>query len=82
MKTLHSWLAAGTLAALTTTAVAEPENYIKYRQAVMKAVGGHMGASTQIVRGKVAEMDTLALHARALADLNADLLRLFPDGSD
>jgi cytochrome c556 len=59
-----------------------PENYIKYRQAVMSAIGGHMSASSQIVRGRVAPDGALAMHADALARLNADLAPLFPEGSD
>jgi cytochrome c556 len=65
-----------------TALASDPESYIKYRQAVMKAIGGHMGASGQIVRGKVDESAALAMHADALASLNADLARLFPEGSD
>jgi cytochrome c556 len=71
------------LVALSAVAQAEsPENYIDYRKAVMKAIGGHMGASTQIMRGRVSPEGALAIHADALAALNADLGRLFPDGSD
>lgn len=60
----------------------EPEDYIKYRQAMMKAIGGHMGASTQIVRGKVSPAGHLAMHADALAELTQQLTQLFPEGSD
>lgn len=78
-----TWIYAVVLAALTASANAEePENYIKYRQAMMKAIGGHMGASTQIVRGKVSPEGDLAMHAKTLAELSAKLTRLFPEGSD
>ena len=60
----------------------EPEDHIKYRQAMMKAIGGHMGASTQIVRGKVSPEGHLAMHADALAALTRQLTQLFPEGSD
>jgi len=74
---------AAALLALTGAAQAEePEHYIKYRQAVMKAIGGHSGAASQIVRGKVSPEGALALHANALAALSADLTGLFPEGSD
>jgi cytochrome c556 len=66
----------------TAARAEEPENYIKYRQAMMSAIGGHMGASTQILRGKVAPEGDLDMHARALAELSAQLTRLFPEGSD
>lgn len=59
-----------------------PEDYIKYRQAMMKAIGGHTGAASQIVRGKVAPEGDLLMHAKALAELNANITRLFPEGSD
>lgn len=76
-------IAATTLAMLAAPTFAdEAENMIKYRQAIMKAIGGHSGASSQIVRGKVDAWDDLATHANALAALNADLVRLFPEGSD
>jgi cytochrome c556 len=70
------------IAVFSSANAAEPENYIKYRQLVMKAIGGHMGASTQIVRGKVSPEGDLAMHATALAQLTSNLTRLFPEGSD
>ena len=77
-----SVLSLGVLAASSVQA-AEPENYIKYRQAIMKAMAGHSGSSGQILRGLVdAQPGELAFHADALARLNADLVRLFPEGSD
>ena len=81
MKTLT--LATIALLAISQFASAEsPENYIKYRQAMMKAIGGHMGASSQILRGKVSPEGHLAMHADALAALSANLTALFPEGSD
>ncbi|MCB1801534.1 MAG: cytochrome c [Gammaproteobacteria bacterium] len=81
MKTL-SLTGLLTLTLFAGSAAADPENYIKYRQAMMKAIGGHMGASTDIVRGKVDPEGDLKMHATALAALNANLARLFPEGSD
>ena len=76
-------VAAALLGVVPAAALAESaENYIKYRQGVMKAIGGHMGASTQIVRGRVSPEGHLSMHAQALADLNKDLTSLFPEGSD
>ena len=76
-------LITSTMLALSANALAsQPENYIKYRQAMMKAIGGHMGAASQIVRGKVAPEGDLLMHALALAELNRNLTRLFPEGSD
>ena len=73
------------IALLTASQVSgaeEPENYIKYRQLMMKAIGGHMGASSQILRGKVSPQGHLAMHADALAALTTDITALFPEGSD
>ena len=59
----------------------ESEDQIKYRQAVMEAIGGHTSAASLIARGLI-ERDELALHARALQTLTADIPALFPEGSD
>ena len=55
---------------------------IKFRQGVMKAQGGHMGAMAQIVRGKVNFPDQLLVHAKALNSIAHDIDTLFPEGSD
>ena len=47
-------LAAMLLAPLTVLGD-ESEDIIKYRQAVMKAIGGHMSATSLIVRGKITD---------------------------
>ena len=60
----------------------EPENWIKYRQGSMKALGGHMAASAQLVRGRVEGEGLLAMHADSLARLSSDLPTMFPEGSD
>jgi cytochrome c556 len=67
--------------ALPSTA-AEPEDMIKYRQAVMKSQGGHMGAAAQILKGKVDFGSDLEYHAAALAASSAGLTKLFPKDSD
>ncbi|MCU0935281.1 MAG: cytochrome c [Gammaproteobacteria bacterium] len=63
-------------------AAADAEDVIKYRQASMKALGGHATAMAQIVRGKVAFPARLEGHAQAAAALTRDLPALFPAGSD
>jgi cytochrome c556 len=77
-----SVIAALLIAASPAALAEEPEDYIKYRQAVMKAIGGHNGAASQIVRGKVSPEGALGMHANALAALSKDLTGLFPEGSD
>lgn len=73
---------AAALIAATAAQAEEPENYIKYRQAMMTAISGHTGAAGQIVRGKLSPEGALAMHADALATLSADISSLFPEGSD
>lgn len=63
-------------------AAADAEDVIKYRQASMKALGGHATAMAQIVRGKVPFSARLEGHAQAAAALTRDLPALFPEGSD
>ena len=71
------------LVAAAPAALAEnPGDFIKYRQAMMKAIGGHTGATSQIVRGKVNPEGALQMHANALAELSKDLTSLVPEGSD
>ncbi|MDH3513598.1 MAG: cytochrome c, partial [Gammaproteobacteria bacterium] len=61
---------------------AEPEDIIKYRKNMMKAVGGHTSAAGAIVQGKVDYKAHLADHARALQALTRDIPGLFPKDSD
>ncbi|HSD95581.1 MAG TPA: cytochrome c [Sulfuricaulis sp.] len=61
---------------------AEPEDIIKYRQNMMKAIGGHTGAAGAIIQGKVDYKNQLADHARALQTLTSDIPALFPKDSD
>ena len=64
------------------TAESDPENVIKYRQGSMSALGGHMSASAQIVRGKVNYGDHLLFHAEAIEAISRRVSELFPEGSD
>jgi cytochrome c556 len=69
---------------LTVTAVysAEPGDIIKYRQNVMKAIGGHTGASASIIQGKVDYKSSLMDHALGIQAMTKDIPSLFPKGSD
>ena len=69
------------LGALLALGVAASEGDVDYRQNAMKAVGGHMGAIADIMRGKVAHVSHLQTHANALADLAEIAPALFPEGS-
>jgi cytochrome c556 len=80
---------AGVLAALLITlsfsgpagAETTAENSIKYREAVMETMAGHIGAFSLIAFGMVEHQEFLQSHADALADGGAQLKLLFPEGS-
>ncbi len=73
------WLAASAPQAL---AVDEPENVIKYRQSVMKAIGGHTGAIAGVVKGEVSYSGDVAAHARGIREMSGLISKLFPKGTD
>ena len=58
------------------------EGAVDYRQNTMAAVGGHMHAAVDILRGKVSHSGHMALHAGALSDLAGIAGTLFPEGSE
>jgi cytochrome c556 len=70
------------LAFTAQVAGADAEEMIKYRQAAMKSLGGHMGAMAQIVRGKVPFSAHMGGHAAAVAAVSREITPLFPEGSD
>lgn len=81
-----AWIAvaaAGLLATVGAAAFAadEPANVIKYRQAFMRANGGHITMIAAVVKGEVSWNDELAGHAHALHEQSKHLLRLFPEDS-
>ena len=56
-------------AATALSVSADDKDFIKYRQSVMKAVGGHMGGAVAIVKGEVPYEDDLVAHATGLNDM-------------
>ena len=72
----------GTVGWESAATAAEPEDVIKYRQSVMKSVGGHMGALAQIIRGKVDYPDDSQYHIQSIARSMKTVLSLFPADSD
>ena len=82
------WLGASTaLVAVVAlgiggTTLANDEGAMKYRQSVMKSIGGHMGAMTGIVKGEVDFKEDLKGHAHALAELSKIAGKVFPKGSN
>lgn len=66
---------------ITGSAYADAEAEIKYRQSVMKSVGGHMASMAAILKGKT-HFDDLKVHASAMATLSTIVPTVFPEGSD
>lgn len=56
--------------AVPVAEAADDEGFIKYRQSVMKSVGGHMGAIVGIIKGEVPYTDQLVGHAEGLNGLS------------
>ncbi len=83
MKHLISILAAAILFGLASPAQAvnEPENVIKYRQSVMKAIGGHTGAIVGVVKGEVGYVGHIVAHAQGINAMSKLLPELFPEGT-
>jgi len=69
--------------ALTGTAAGEttPEDAVKYRQAVMESMKGHIAALSLLAFGRVEDAGYMQSHATALATLGKELRVLFPAGS-
>lgn len=57
-------------------------NAIKYRQSVMKAVGGHMTGMAAVIKGEVPHKGDLKGHAAGMAALAQMAGHVFPAGSD
>ena len=59
----------GTAGNTAAFAAEDDEGAIKYRQSVMKSVGGHTGAIYQIVKNSNPNKSHLEAHARSLSEL-------------
>jgi cytochrome c556 len=74
--------AAILLCLLSATATgATPEDAIKYRQAVMTSMSGHVAAISLIFSGKVEHQQYLLSHAEALAATADQVSKVFPADS-
>ncbi|MEQ1508053.1 MAG: cytochrome c [Myxococcota bacterium] len=69
------------LAPAALSAPPTPAASVKYRHAVMEALGGHMAATAMIVKGESDRSQDLVMHATALHDLSTSIASLFPDGT-
>jgi len=73
---------AAVLALTAAVVQADEEGTIKYRQGVMKAQGGYMGAMAMVVQGRADFAANMADHAKGLHTLSKTVASLFPPGSD
>lgn len=67
LKSVSVVIVAG-LAGLGAAQATEPDEAIKYRQALMEVIGGHTGAFFAILQGKVDQPDALVYHAQGIAN--------------
>jgi cytochrome c556 len=71
--------------AAAATGLAAPasadEAMIKYRQAVMQAIGGHTSGLAAVVKGEVPFADNLAIHTKGIGDLAPIAAKVFPKDS-
>jgi len=83
MLGLSRSLASAALAAvvLAAGAATADEGMIKYRQSVMKANAGHLGAVVAIIKGEVPFTDDLKGHTQAIAELAVIAGKVFPENS-
>lgn len=74
------YLIAVVIAVLVTPVFADGAAEYKYREGVMKAIGGHMSSISAIMRGQT-HADNLTVHAQSLAALSKIVPTVFPEGS-
>jgi len=79
MRGLYFVLAAAVFAG---SAFAAEDSAVKYRQSVMKALAGHMGATASIIKGEAGASHHLVAHAAAISSLARMAKDVFPKGSD
>jgi len=78
---LGATLAVAGLVAPSAVADDDPAALIAYRQTIMKAIGGHMGAIAMAAKGEVTFLDEVSGHAHAINEMSKNLARYFPPGS-
>lgn len=79
-KPILAIAAAVVITASATTAFAG-EDDIKYRQAIFKAVGGHMTAIATILKTDAGDMKDISTHADGMLALAKIAPSIFPEGS-
>ena len=83
MRRILCALAAGLAMGMAGQGIAadSPEAAVKYRQSVMKAIGGHMGSIAAVVKGEVSHGPHVANHARGIKDMSLIVPDIFPPNS-
>ncbi len=76
-------IALAVLVGASATAQAQDtaENAIKYRQTIMKTLGGHLGAIAAIAKGEVSVSDHAARHAAAIASITEMMPDIFAENT-
>ena len=64
-----------------STSLADSKGIIKYRQNVMKATGGHMGAIVSILKNRLPLPSHIVDHVRSIQQNSKMTLAMFPKGS-
>jgi cytochrome c556 len=69
---------------LSAPVAAEPsaKDAYEYRESIMTALKGHVGAMSRQVRGLAGDPYYVANHAKAIANLGTELHTIFPEGSN
>lgn len=70
------------LTVLISFTITADEDQVEYRQEVMSAIGGTMGALAKILRQEVDRPNDIAPLAAALAELAETAQSVFPEGSE
>jgi cytochrome c556 len=69
------------LGSVTGTAADSGPDFVHYRQALMKAMSGHMTATALVVKKQISDRSQLVAHAEALRGTAAGLTQFFPPSS-
>ena len=80
MKKITAFFITTLFIGISTPILADEEDYIKYRQYVMKSLSSNLKASGLILKDKV--NGDLQGHAAAVASAGAMIDKIFPEGSD
>ena len=75
-------LSASLVVPVAALNAAEPEEQIKYRQNVMKSIGGHTSAIFAITGDKAGDESHLEAHIRSLAATSTVVKDIFPPESE